>query len=738
MLSLEAMLMTTSTAAPDDRVLRATATPATSEPPPRVDFAYAFATPHRLTVALPDSSAKTLLDLQPGFLRLAWTYDDLVNKPLATFMTPKTEWEVQLKPELDGQPFAESRWTRVEGWLPVLENTYSTALTSMRLEVVAGRTAAIVRVEVRNSDQAPHRVALRCTKAGLGHNPAWVQPEWDRDVLIAGWGDRADRIVAFALGGDTMPVLGPTTLCLAWDLDPGQSRVAWVVRPHKAYQSILPVLRRHDWAAEFEQGKTAWLEWIGRAARISLPDVGVQNAFYAALADCFVMREPVAQGYIAACPGTELYRAPNSFEAAVLAVLLDQSGLHEEAAMGYQMCLGLQGADGNWNDPEGWGHYMWAGAGFKSWAVMQHYRFTGDQGYLAAVYPRMLASSRWQERQRARMRVLINGEQPLTYGLLPRGMGDCGLMGEDGSMYGIFLPHNLWAVYADALALQAAEILGQTADLTELRRNHDTALEDLLAALDRGAIAGDGYRWIPGVPGHTCGSRWGTLNAATPCRILPPEHELITGTIRQIESRISPGGIPVHTGWMKDGMWVAITLDNLAEVLLARNQGDAAMGYLYATLNHGTPLYSWCEERGQEAGAKDCSGDRQHLWTPIAVGRFLRDALVLEDGEVLHLARGSARHWLGSGRPFGVQSLPTHFGRVSYELRYDAPAARLSGFIDLAGGHAPVLVLHARLPAGLKLISLTAATAGAVLSPDGTVIEWRNLSGRVRFEAVVR
>ena len=149
-----------------------------------------------------------------------------------------------------------------------------------------------------------------------------------------------------------------------------------------------------------------------------------------------------------------------------------------------------------------------------------------------------------------------------------------------------------------------------------------------MQAMDRGAIQEDGYRWIPGVPGNSGGSRWGVLYAAFLCRLLPPEHELITGTIRKFESRMSPGGLPIHTGWMKDGMWVAITLDNLAEVLLMRNEGDAAARYLYAVLNHGTPLFSWCEERGQEPGAKECSGDRQHLWTPVAVGRFLRDAMV--------------------------------------------------------------------------------------------------------------
>ena len=104
----------------------------------------------------------------------------------------------------------------------------------------------------------------------------------------------------------------------------------------------------------------------------------------------------------------------------------------------------MQEPDGNWDDPKGWGHLMWGGAGFKAWAAMEHYRLTGDREFLARVYPRLAASSRWQERQRSRTRTTQSGERPLTYGLMPRGMGDCGLM-DDGDLYGVFL----WDVGCD-------------------------------------------------------------------------------------------------------------------------------------------------------------------------------------------------------------------------------------------------------------------------------------------------
>jgi len=673
-----------------------------------VDFSYAFTTPHRLTVCLPDSSDKTLLDAQPGWLRMAWTCDNLRNRALASYTPPKISREVHLKPEVDGHSFAKSRWTRAEGWLPVLVNTYEDAQVTMRLEVVGGKTAAIIRVELANDDVVPHSLGIRCEKGG--RNPAWIQSDWDADVLLGAY-DRPDRINIFALGCDEYPVTETETLNLIWNLAPGEKRVAWIIHPYQTYYVQLAELREWNWQAEFEDGKTAWRSLLARASAVSIPDTGVQNAWLACLADMFVMREEVADGSVVACPGTEVYRSPNPFEPLIVSVLFDQVGLHQEAAGNTGMFLERQGLDGNWADPEGWAIYMWGASGVKSWAIMEHYRHTRDISWLAKWFPRMVASSRWQETQRAKTRVLVDGERPLTYGLMPRGMGDGGLLNEDGSSYGVFLPHNILAVYADAMTVEAAEILGKTAELSELRRIHQAGLGDLLQSMERGAIAEDGYRWIPGVPGHTCGSRWGALYTAFPCNILAPDHELISGTIRKIESRMSPGGIPVHTGWMKDGMWVAITLDNLAEVLLQRDQAgdaDAAVRYLYATLNHGTPLYTWCEERGQEPGARDISGDLQHLWTPVAVARFLRDTLVMEDGATLHLARGTARHWLEQGKTIALKDASTHFGVVTFEITSDVNHHQINASVTMPCGEtAKEVYLHLRHPNNAPIKSIT-------------------------------
>ena len=95
---------------------------------PKVDFSYAFATPHRITIGRPDASDRTLLDLQPGSLRMKWTMkiwpcrtirrwptnrrpeDTCLSGPSATAL----RGVFQITPQIDGNAFGKSSWTRLD------------------------------------------------------------------------------------------------------------------------------------------------------------------------------------------------------------------------------------------------------------------------------------------------------------------------------------------------------------------------------------------------------------------------------------------------------------------------------------------------------------------------------------------------------------------------------------------------------------------------------------------------
>lgn len=295
---------------------------------------------------------------------------------------------------------------------------------------------------------------------------------------------------------------------------------------------------------------------------------------------------------------------------------------------------------------------------------------------------------------------------------------------DDGDLYGYFLPHNIWHCYSLKIALWAAGELNLECEKAEIQAYYDDAITCLLDILERGSIKEeDGTRWIPGVPGKTCGSRWGAANAISPCGLLDPHHPLADGTLNKLEKELSKGGLPLNLGWMPNGLWVSIAIDNLSYTHLARGEEDKAEAYLYPTLNHGTPLYSWCEERMPEPGAEVISGDRQHLWTPVSMVRFIRDMLLMEESSTLHITRAIPRWWMGSGKKITVKRARTHWGIVNFLITRDT-ADRLILDLEFKDENFPEnVIFHIRIPDGIEKITLDKTDgAKAFISKDKIMI----------------
>ena len=165
-------------------------------PAPKVDFSYAFATPHRITVGRPDASDRTLLDLQPGSLRMAWTYENLTmpNYPPLTLQDAAHRLEHQTsRRRSTGKPFARSRWTRLDGVLPALGERLRRRAGSLRLEVIGGNDRGASASRWPTATSKPHQFVLRCDSAIWGENPAWVDPDAERRRQPGGRLERACR-----------------------------------------------------------------------------------------------------------------------------------------------------------------------------------------------------------------------------------------------------------------------------------------------------------------------------------------------------------------------------------------------------------------------------------------------------------------------------------------------------------------------------------------------------------------
>ena len=153
---------------------------------------------------------------------------------------------------------------------------------------------------------------------------------------------------------------------------------------------------------------------------------------------------------------------------------------------------------------------------------------------------------------------------------------------------------------------------------------------------------------------------------------------MIAGAVKFIEGkRKSEGGLPMGTGWLKDGLWVAMALGSIARTYLRLGLYQRAYQYLYPALNHASPYVTYCEERGVEKGSAEKTGDMQHLWTPLSVCQYMVEAFWFEDEKAVHLCAGIVPEWLTEGKTIGITGLKTHYGDTAMRVAYAGAYAQL-------------------------------------------------------------
>lgn len=651
-----------------------------------IDYSYSFASPHRITLSIPTGEYKTLVDASPEKLLMKWSYDNLLSFYPLSWETPDCKWGLEICVWIDGEKTEYRRWKRKEGGIPeFIEEAVSGDVTVIISGIASGK-GDILTVQVMNNGEGNHLVSVTAELNGgwVIANPAWVDGI-NSNVLFLMNMERADRIAVACYGADSYPLKisedtnkelevpmtgalasnklnAGKTVTSAFMLEKFDKKTSYIFRPYKAYEEELGLISGYDFACEVEKARGEWGALLERGMKPILPDKELLDAYKACFCDLFVMREPLADGYTGFICGTEVYRSTNPAEPTLAVTMIDKAGFSEEAADSSRVYTDAQEKDGCWASKKGWERSSWGMCAFKAKMIIEHFKLTNDRAFLEKLYPRMKASTCWNYSARQKSKKDIKSPY---YGLMPRAMGDCGLM-NNGDYFGVYYPTNIHAVAADGYTLEAAKILGKINDIKVIEEIYEDAKTNLLNSIRKYPSEEEGYKYMPGIAGGKTGSTYGSLLLYYPYGILDENDELITGAVRHFTKRMSDGGQPLGTGWMKDGAWVAMTLDALAQTYLKMGKTDEGADLLYSAVNYASPFTTWCEERGAEKNSTDRSGDLQHLWTPLALCEYMRDTLVTERGNCLYIASGTAKEWLKTGCKTGIIDARTYFGKISF------------------------------------------------------------------------
>ncbi|MCL2517036.1 MAG: hypothetical protein FWF15_00605 [Oscillospiraceae bacterium] len=689
----------------------------------KVNFNYAFGAPHRITLSRPSASEKTIFDLQNNLVKISWGWGNLKDKFPLSWQTVPMDIFLDLKILIDGKPAEFAEWRRTASGTPMLAINGDGYI----IEAIAVECGCLIKLSATRD----LCVVLTHTNGWVISNQGWIDGE-NTNVLMTMNHERADRLIAVGSGADCYSL--PTeagyskSMLSCFKVEPGQTKNGFIFMPYKDYFENIDKILAYDFENLFNQAKNEWDEYLNKGIEFIIPDESVLHCYKSCLADLFVMREELADGYTGVCCGTEHYRSVNSGEPALAAMFFDKAGYTEESLSDMRVYFDGQNEDGCWACNKGWERDSWGVAYNKSLLALEHYKLTRDTDFLREIYKRMKRSSLWNHAARQRNKIDVTSPY---YGLLPRGMGDCGLM-NGCDYYGVFYPGNFMVVAADGLTLDAAKILGE-ADVDLLEEIYLTAKADLIKSVRNNSKKDNGIEYIPGIAGADNSSLFGCLFAYYPAGLLDKDDPLICGAVQLFETRRkSEGGLPIGTGWMKEGLWVAMALDNLASAYLRMGEYDKASAYLYPVLNHASPFVTWCEERGAEIDTPAKGGDMQHLWTPAAVCQFMRDMMIMERKDCLHIACATPRHWLSEGQKIGVKNASSHYGKLDFVIGntpYDTVLIKLSAERKI---ETPV-EFHIRLP--LENYSFEVASAECEVNIAGESVTMK--SGARELEIVL-
>jgi hypothetical protein len=480
-------------------------------------------------------------------------------------------------------------------------------------------------------------------------------------------------------------------------------------------------------------------------------------------------------------------------ETYMILAALDLMGSHKAAEDGFDQWVSLP------MDPNSKGHHNWAlpdrpnglfseghgclthavgppgagghmdgvhafGPGSIGWALIEHYRVTGDTVWFKASAPRIKANVEWMLRQRRVVKDMVPGGDRLwCKGLQPAQQ----VTPDSGGLWMQF--YECEAYYWSAVA-RFAEALAtiDPAEGAKLQAEAEAYRKDLLAAVER-TIAlspvvpvrdGTYHSVIPfacyvrglstgawgwkrdGSGKHVGPMYWETVQSAaaliSPAGLLSPHDVRVQGYFDVLEDRLLLENAYVSKSvskhdWFIAGWQYQGGLERTSNMHLA---GDDIPVFIRSFLN--CYAIDILPNSGYIFNEHAVHGPPDKIFEEAAFLERFRNLLVMEQGAALWLARATPRAWLEQGKKIAVKNAPTHFGPVAYEIVSDVDNGKINATVEMpTRGQPKSALLRFRHPkaAPIKAVTVNGQPSTA-FDKDKETIELKGLTGTVAVTAV--
>lgn len=497
--------------------------------------------------------------------------------------------------------------------------------------------------------------------------------------------------------------------------------------PEYSPESQLLDAARYD--REHEKQASFWINMVGKKTPIIIPEDKVQQSLLANTIYSLLAIDKVGDNYI---PNVNKFQYHTYFptDTSLMAVSLDDMGqttvarnilLYGTKAMAPDGSIVLE-------------HDLWESFGHILWAWNRHYELTKDHAFVAQVYPSVVKAMNWE----------MNLTAKDSLGLMPPAsifddaqLKDCHQTGQD-----------LWTLDGILAAVQMAKELEKAEDAARFQAEYERFRAAFDKALALQTVKTGGY--VPPALDHTlAGNDWDNLHLLYPEPLFDPSDPRVAATDTKVRASFKEGILPYiwpNALSERNGKYAFEETARLhywhtpdiAENELVSGRPEAQREIvkdLYALLVHTTSTHAT-----QEFGAFPWS-TRDYMpenilpdgSTSAVLVELVRNMLVREYKNELHLFSAVSPDWIGAGKSIDVTEEPTNFGPVSASMRLANNVLMVQLSNQFRSPPAKIIVhipwFYEVMSAQVDGHSVAVHSGGIEVSPEAKSIELR---GRMR------
>jgi hypothetical protein len=251
--------------------------------------------------------------------------------------------------------------------------------------------------------------------------------------------------------------------------------------------------------------------------------------------------------------------------------------------------------------------------------------------------------------------------------------------------------------------------------------------------------------YLPAMPTYPDGGVSQSFIGVYPTDLFDANHLWVSNLLKRVQ-RTELQGLPTSMAWMgKAGVWPGESM-NVAEIYLRRGDVEKTNSLLLSALEHSHTTKVWREEikvdktlppacttgnAGKVENGRG-TGDMPEAWANANLVLLLRDMLVREDHDVLHVLSGIPAFWIQAGEHIAIGAAPTTYGgQVSFRLDY--PQQRRMKLRLESAAALPAVTVHFPLAVGQKVKSVT-VNGKKLTSFEANAVTLKSVAGATDIE----